>query len=202
MGKRPKNYRRPALDNAAKSGGPKRRRRSTGVDVTRSLDGKSWLLAHPRCIQERADDLDEVRAIIAAGELDVAIDELRWLVDGCSELIEGHFLLGKLAVEVDADLPLARGHFGIGYQFGDRALRRAGNPKPAPALHPANRPFFDCGRGLAWCLHELGKGDMAIEVIARLLELDASDPLGVGPWIDEIRTSGAQIITLDQMFQK
>jgi hypothetical protein len=43
---------------------------------------------------------------------------------------------------------------------------------------------------------------MAIEVIARLLELDASDPLGVGPWIDEIRTSGAQIITLDQMFQK
>ena len=29
-------------------------------------------------------------------EVDVAIDELRWLLAGCSGMIDAHFLLGKL----------------------------------------------------------------------------------------------------------
>jgi tetratricopeptide (TPR) repeat protein len=126
-----------------------------------------------------AEDLEELRVMIDAGETDVAIDELRWLLGTCPEIIEGHFLLGKLAAEVDHDVPLARGHFGTAYQLGLQALRRAKLPTPVPALHPANRTFYDAGRGLVWCLEKLGKHDMALEVVEQMLALDPGDPLGL-----------------------
>ena len=65
-----------------------------------------------------------------------------------------------------------------------------------PALHPANRPFYDAGRGLAWCLNELGKRELALEVVAELLRCDPTDPLGLRGWIDEINTGGAPIVEL------
>ena len=83
------------------------------------------MLVHPRCARDRADDLEEVREMIEAGELDVAIDELRWLVGGCSEFIEAHGLLGELALATDEDVALARGHFGVAVQLGLKALERA-----------------------------------------------------------------------------
>ena len=137
--------------------------------------------------------------MIDAGEHDVAIDELRWLLGNEHEMIEAHFLLGKLAVEAIDDIPLARGHFGFGYQMGMKALRRAKMPKPVPALHPANRLFFDCGRGLVWCLHNLGKSEMAIEVAEQLLKLDPDDPLQLAGWLDEIRTDGKQVIDIGSL---
>lgn len=166
------------------------------VSVERARGGAGWVLSHPREVRDCAEDLEEVRAMIASGEADVAIDELRWLVETCTEMIEAHYLLGKLAVESTGDLALGRGHFGFGYQLGQRALARAKNPAPVPALHPANRPFFDCGRGLAWCLAELGKKEMSLEVVQFLLHCDPSDPLGLGGWIDEIKTAGAPMVEL------
>jgi hypothetical protein len=166
------------------------------VSVERARGGQGWVLAHPRDVLECAEDIDEVREMIAAGESDVATDELRWLVETCPEMIEAHYLLGKLAVEATGDVPLGRGHFGFGFQLGQRAIERAGRPAPLPALHPANRPFFDAGRGLAWCLAELGKREMALEVVEFLLRCDPSDPLGLGGWIDEIKTGGAPIVEL------
>ncbi len=80
--------------------------------------------------------------------------------------------------------------------MGLKALDRAGNPAPLAALHPANRPFYDSGRGLAWCLNELQKPDMALEVVQRLLACDPSDPLGLAAWIDELKTGGKPIIEL------
>lgn len=171
-------------------------RSSNKVSVERARGGQGWVLVHPRDVLECAEDLEEVRAMIAAGEAEVAIDELRWLVETCPEMIEAHYLLGKLAVESAGDVSLGRGHFGYGYQLGQRALARAGNPSPVTALHPANRPFFDAGRGLAWCLAELGKREMALEVIEFLLKCDPSDPLGLGGWVDEIRTAGAPMVEL------
>lgn len=167
-----------------------------GVSVERGRGGSGWVLVHPAAAREATEDLDEVRAMIAAGETDIAIDELRWLLEECPELIEAHYLLGKLAVETNHDLPLARGHFGIGFELGTKALARAGDPAPLAALHPANRPFFDAGRGLAWCLAEQGLRDTAIEVVERLLKCDPTDPLGLGGWIDELRTGGAPIVEL------
>lgn len=132
----------------------------------------------------------------AAGEADVAIDELRWLLEACRDMIEAHYLLGKLAVESQQDLALGRAHFGYGYQLGAKALDRAGSPTPLSPLHPANRPFFDAGRGLAWCLAELGMPDKAREVIDRLRACDPSDPLNLSAWLDELGVGGLPIVEL------
>jgi hypothetical protein len=183
---------------------PPRRRRPRGdgdppagnLSVARATSGQGWALVHPRCVRECAEDLDEVRAMIAAGEADVAIDELRWLLDVCRDMIEAHALLGRLAAERTRDFDLARAHFGYGYQLGVKALRRAGDPTPLLALHPANRPFYDAGRGLAWCFNELQKPELALEVVERLLACDPSDPLRLVAWIDDLKTGGKPIVQL------
>ncbi len=131
---------------------------------------------HPRCVRDRAEDLEEVRAMIGAGETEIALDELRWLLSGCSEFIAAHVLLGDLA-SAAGDLPLARGHYGAGYQLGLQTLRRAKMPKPLLYSQPANRPFFDAGRGVIECLRKLGKPQMAAEIVETLVSLDPSDSL-------------------------
>ena len=168
--------------------------------MVRSASGNAWVFDHPRVVRDCAEDLDEVHSMIEAGETDVAVEELRWLLELCNEMLAAHFLLGKLAVETNQDTPLGRGHFGAGYQLGLQAWRRAGKPIPVAALHPANRVFFDCGRGLTWCLHHLGKTPLAIEVVEQLLELDQSDPLGLASWLDELKTAGLEIVDLGGMF--
>jgi hypothetical protein len=175
-------------------------RPTSGVSVERSRSGQGWTLVHPPCVRESAEDLEEVREMIATGENEVAIDELRWLIETCTDFVEAHYLLGKLAVETANDVALGRAHFGFGYQLGMRALERARNPTPVPALHPANRPFYDAGRGLAWCLAELGKREMALEVVENLRRCDPADPLGLRAWIDELKTAGAPIIELSGLF--
>jgi hypothetical protein len=171
------------------------------VSVERSRSGQGWTLVHPPCVRETADDLEEVREMIAAGESEIAIDELRWLLETCTDHIEAHYLLGKLAVEAAGDIPLGRGHFGYGYQLGAKALERAGFPTNVSALHPANRPFFDAGRGLAWCLAELDKRDLALEVVENLFHCDPSDPLGMRGWIEELKTVEAPIVQLTSLFK-
>ncbi len=46
--------------------------------------------------------------MIAEGETEVAIDELRWLLEVCRDMIEAHAMLGRLAAENAHDLELAR----------------------------------------------------------------------------------------------
>jgi hypothetical protein len=112
---------------------------------------------------EREADLDEVRAMIAAGEHEIARDELRWLLQDCGDNIAAHRLLGELALLGD-DLPLARGHFGYAYQIGISAIRRAGSPAPWPSVHPGNAEFFAAGKALVQCLENLDKPHLAAEV--------------------------------------
>jgi len=139
--------------------------------------------------------------MIEAGEMDVALDELRWLLSGCGEFIAAHVLLGKVARAGD-DLPLARGHYGAGYQLGLQTLRRAKMPKPLLYLQLANQPFFEAGQGLVWSLEKLGKPQMAEEIVATLIELDPSDPLRLRSMLDELRSGGAPIINLSPRFPK
>ena len=148
--------------------------------------GEAWELVHPRCAKERSDDLEEVQAMLDAGEVDIAIDELRWLLSGCSDFMQAHVLLGTLALSEDRDLRLARGHFGIAYQLGLKALRGAGLPSPVPYRLPPNKPLFEAGKGLAFCLKELGKPAMAREVLEQLLRLDPSDPLALAAMHGEL----------------
>ena len=147
-----------------------------GVRVRRH--GDAWELVHPPCARDRAEDLEEVERMIAAGEYDVAIDELRWLIEGCSEFIQAHRLLGELAL-VAEDTPLARAHFGVAYDLAARSLAASGWPVPLPYRLEANRAFFEAGKGLVWCLGQLGKEELRSQVIVRLLACDPSDPLGL-----------------------
>ncbi len=116
--------------------------------------------------------------MIEAGELDVARDECRWLLDGCSECLEAHRMLGEIALEQE-DLALARGHFGYAYRMGIAALDRASMAGPLPYELLANRSFFESAKGLAWCLLRLGKRELAVEVVERVLICDPSDPLRI-----------------------
>ncbi len=134
--------------------------------------------------------------MIDAGELDIAKDELRWLLSGCAEFIAAHRLLGELSLAADNDVPLARGHFGAGYQLGLQAVRRAKSPTPLSYSQPANRAFFEAGRGLAWCLEKLEKGQMAEEIVETLVRLDPSDPLALRAMLDKLRTGDMPIVTL------
>lgn len=138
--------------------------------------GPDWELVHPRCARERAADLDEVRGMLNAGEAEIAMDELRWLLDDCHEFLAAHRLLGELAL-ADDDLNLARGHFGIAFQLGLKAAEKATGPLPYSC--PANRDFYESGKGLVACLKQLGREEMARDVALHLLRLDPSDPLNV-----------------------
>ncbi len=140
---------------------------------------EAWELVHPRCAVERAEDLEEVQKMLAAGELDVARDECRWLLDGCTDCLEAHRLLGEIAL-AEGDLPLARGHFGYAYRLGAQAIERSGGSGPWPFDLPSNRAFFESAAGLIRCLHELSKPEMADEVVSFVLGCDPNDPLRLG----------------------
>ncbi len=116
--------------------------------------------------------------MLAHGETEIAMDELRWLLGGCPDFIEAHALLGELALG-ENDLTLARGHFGHAFRVGEKALLQQGNPSPLPYARPTNQAFYTAGKGLVWCLLKLGKTDLAKDVIDQMLASDPSDPLRV-----------------------
>lgn len=193
MAKKRRTNHRPSKSNAGKSKGGRSKAGgdSQSVSLVADASGKGWVLRHPRCARDRAEDIEEVQMMIDAGELDVAQDELRWLLSGCSDCIDAHMLLGQVALDKDNDFPLARGHFGYAYQLGLRAWKRASEPTPVPYAQLANRSFHESGRSLAWCLEKLGKQTMADEVVNTLLKLDPSDPLDSRQMLRDLRDTGS-----------
>lgn len=146
--------------------------------------GDQWKLVHPRCAREREDDLAEVRQMLEAGEAEVAIDELRWLLEDCGAFVEAHRLLGEIAM-TEGDLSLARGHFGYGFQLGRAAV--ANIQGTLPYALPENAALHESAKGLAWCLHELGRDKLALEVVEQALAWDPDDPLGIRPWLEQFK---------------
>lgn len=155
-------------------------RRPTAVQARRRPQDGAWELVHPRCARERAEDIEEVQRMLDAGEVDVALDELRWLLQGCADFIQAHLMLGEIALE-ENQMRLARAHFGRAFELGYSAL-----PEPlgvvVPYSLPANQPFLQAAKGLAWCLYKLNKRAEALAVLDVLLACDPTDPLGVGVW--------------------
>jgi hypothetical protein len=152
--------------------------RAAALSVRPVSEGAAFELVHPRCVRERELDLEEVRAMLEAGETEIAVDELRWLLDGCDALVEAHLLLGEIALQ-GGDADLARGHLGYAYELGLAALPEEGLPGPLPFERPANQAFLKAGKALAECLLQLDEQALAGEVARQLLDLDPSDPLGV-----------------------
>ena len=154
-------------------------RPSTTQETTlRKAGDAGWQLVPSRGAAERADDITEVEAMLAAGELDVARDELRWLLEDCHDFLDAHRLLGEIAL-LEGDVSLARGHFGYAFRLGQRAIQQVGQPGPVPYNLPANRAFHESGKGLVHCLVQLDKRDVAVEIVEFLVRCDPSDPLNV-----------------------
>lgn len=136
-------------------GGPSRR---TGPLAIRLVEGNAFELVHPHCVAERRDDFEEGLAIWRAGEPDEAREVLRFGLEGCGDNLWIHNALGRLALEVDGDPNLARGHFGYVVELVRRALP-PGFEGRLPADRPANRPFFEAVAGLLACYEALGRPD-------------------------------------------
>lgn len=179
--------------NGKRGGGP-----PGGLQLRKLTSGEGWVVVPSREARERAEDLEEVRLMIDAGEFEVAVDELRWLLSGCPDLLAGHVLLGELAIEMHNDVPLARGHFGYAWQLGVTALQRNKITGPLPASQLANAPLHEAARGLAWCLEKLKMPHMANEVAGKVKQLDPADPLGVGAILDDLRAGGLPVIGLGE----
>jgi len=121
--------------------------------------------------------------MLEAGEVDVARDECLWLLEGCTDCLDAHRILGEIALEA-GDLPLARGHFGYAYRLGSQARSQAKGAAPLPYRIAANQAYLESAKALAWCLKELDKREMAEEVVAEMLRCDESDPLGARKLLD------------------
>jgi tetratricopeptide (TPR) repeat protein len=167
---------------------------ASSVRVRQVPGTKSWELVHPPCARERAEDIEEVETMIAAGELEIANDELRWLLGGCGDFVVAHRLLGEIAL-AEGDLPLARGHFGYAYEISVAALQRHQCQGPLPYARPANQAFFEAAKGLAFCLNELGHTRRAREVLERIVRLDPADPLGLREMLAKLNTQPTQART-------
>ncbi len=157
---------------------PGKRRSPNAIQARRADDGKSYQLVFPPSVRERAEDMEEIRAMLAGGEAEIATEELRWLLGGCHELLEAHHLLGKIATE-SGDRDLARAHFGYAFKLGTDAVPKRGLDRPLPHANPANRAFHEAGAGLIRVLLELKETNQAKEVAMQLLALDPTDPLNV-----------------------
>jgi len=160
-------------------------RRPTAVQARRRPHDGDWELVHPRCARERAEDIEEVQHMLDAGEVEIAREELRWLLQGCADFMQAHLLLGEIALAED-HLRLARGHFGRAFELGYSALPQL-QGLALPYRLPANQPFFQAGKGLAWCLYKLNQRPQALAVVDVLLACDPTDPLGVSAWRDAWR---------------
>lgn len=179
-----KSKKKPSQNGHPKRAGGAPPGRAAGQVRVRQAPGQSaWELVHPRCAIERADDLAEVQSMIAAGEMEIATDELRWLLNGCGDFIAAHRLLGEIAL-VDSDIPLARGHFGYGFEVGQKALKEAGMPSPVPYQLEGNQAFHEAGKGLVYCLKQLNKLDLARRICDVLIACDPTDPLAVRALLD------------------
>src|SRR5258708_39615231 len=137
------------------------------------LHGLGFVFQPPVCAFDRQEDLDEVQQMIAAGELEIARDELLYLVSDCRGFLEAHNLLGELALE-EADISLARGHFGFAYEIGLDSLP-PGFRGVLPAKREYNRAFFLAGRGLARCLIARGKHQEGRDVLVQLAWCDPQE---------------------------
>lgn len=152
----------------------------------RRIDEDAWELVHPRCATARREDIEEVHKMIAAGETEIARDELRWLLDECHDFIDAHALLGDLAL-AENDFKLARGHYGYAYQLGLRAIEQTKDVTRVSGNNPANQPFFHAAQGLIRCLVKTGKRGLTQDVVKRLLQLDPTDPLALRSMLSRSR---------------
>jgi hypothetical protein len=118
---------------------------------------------HPRCVEETWLDYEEGMELWAAGEVEDARDVFRFALEGCGDQAWVHVALGRLALEQDRDMALARGHFGYVIELARRGLGRA----PVGRLDPqllGNQPVFEAMAGLIRIMRATGQQREAEEL--------------------------------------
>lgn len=153
----------------------------------RRLDANRFALLEPFTAIDRKEDIEEVRKMIAGAELEIARDELLYLVSDCRGFLEAHNLLGELALE-EGDISLAQGHFGFAYEIGIDSLP-PGFKGRLPANKEYNGAFFLAGRGVARCLIARGQHAKGREVLEQLARLDPQEE-HVRALLDELKERG------------
>ncbi len=113
-------------------------------------------LVHPPCVEEREEDYEEAMEVWRAGEALEAQDMLRYALEGCPDNLWIHVALGRLALEEEKNLELARGHFGYAFELVRQAL-----PQPfrggLPGGLASNSPFYQAIEGLIACALQKGE---------------------------------------------
>ncbi len=158
------------------------------LDLRRVAAGV-WRLVPSRCALARADDMDEVDAMIAGGEPEIAADELRFLLQECPDFLQAHQTLGQIALEAD-DFSLSRGHFGHVFDLVRKLWQSHQADGQLPYQFAENQPVHESGKGLAWSLHQLKNDPLARDVVQQLLDWDPLDPLGVRAWLTQWNAPG------------
>ncbi len=82
--------------------------------------------------------------MLAAGEIEIAVDELRWLLEGCRHLLEAHKLLGEIAF-AEGDFETWR-PFRVCLPVEPDAMA-APSEGTLPYAKPSNRAFHKRARG-------------------------------------------------------
>ncbi len=157
----------------------KERRPPDRITLRRLSGGNRFELVMPPCVALRQADMEEVRVMLEAGESEIALDELRWLLNGCPALLEAHKLLGEISL-ADGDASLARAHLTSAVELGLGTIPKGRLRGTLPYDLASNRAFHEAGKSLAVCLMQLDQKKPAREVVRQLLALDPSDPLNVG----------------------
>jgi hypothetical protein len=111
---------------------------------------------HPPCVLRRWPDYEEGLEAWKAGAIDEARDALRFALDGCGDNLWIHVALGRIALETDGNLPLARGHFGYAYELVQRLIP-PGFSGRLPSERHANRPLYAAIDGLLACAEREGR---------------------------------------------
>ena len=157
----------------AKPAKPATPKRPPGALDLKWLGGNRFAFQAPDCAINRELDLEEAIEIRAAGEFDIARDELLYLVGDCRGFLEAYLQLAELALE-DEDISLAKGHFGFAYEAGLEALPLNFRGQ-LPCEVGYNAPFYAAGRGLARCLISRNEPAKAREVLNQLLRFDPTE---------------------------
>ncbi len=154
--------------------GQSRKPEKSGGLRLRRMESGEFELDHPPCIYELEPDYEEGMELWKAGEPEEARDSLRFALQGCGDNMYVHVALGGLALEIDRDANLARGHFGYAFELAERTLPR-GFAGTISRNAPPNRPLYEAVEGLIQCYRSLGQ-----PAEAERLESEARRWSGVG----------------------
>ena len=158
-----------------------------GALELKSLEGNRYAFQAPECALDRDLDMAEVLEIRAAGEFEIARDELLYLVADCRGFLEAYIQLAELALE-DEDIPLAKGHFGFAYENGLDVLPLNFRGQ-LPSQEGYNHHFYAAGCGLARCLISRKEPQQAREVLNQLLKFDPTEA-GARSLLEQLNEAG------------